>query len=99
MQQVRIQLILRVSDGCNAIAYRGDLKTLFLESYFNKDEWFQMSVQGLGTPTWHLQGRAKLVKVIHHRVVRNQIKLIITDVFKKCNEKLGFSPPVILVVN
>ena len=47
------------------------------------------SMQGLGTPTWHLQGRAKLVKVIHHRVVRNQIKLIITDVFKKCNEKLG----------
>ena len=90
MQQVLIQLDLRVPDGCNATVYHEDLKKSFLESYANKDEWFQMSVQGLGTPTWHFQGRAKLQKEIHHRSARKRIR----DILIKCQGNLGLSPPV-----
>jgi len=90
VQQVLIQLDLRVPDGCNATVYHEDLKKSFLESYANKDEWFQMSVQGLGTPTWHLQGRAKLQKEIHHRSARKRIR----DILIKCQGNLGLSPPV-----
>jgi len=90
VQQVRIQLALRVPDGCDAAAYHADLKTSFLESYAKKDEWFQMSVQGLGTPIWQLQGRAKLEKAIRHRSARTRIR----DIFKKCHDGLGLSPPV-----
>jgi len=90
VQQVRIQLALRVPDGCDAAAYHEDLKTSFLESYAKKNEWLQISLQGLGTPTWQLQGQAKLEKAIRHSSARTRIR----DIFKKCHDGLGLSPPV-----
>ena len=90
MQQVRIQCTIRVPDGCDTPAYHEDLKKSFLESFGRKDEWLHISVRGLGTPAWHLQGRAKLEKEVRHRSARQRIR----DIFVRCHERLGLNEAV-----
>ena len=44
-----------------------------------KNERFQMSLQGLGTDTWRLEGRVKLNKLCKLRNARTRIKSVLMD--------------------
>ena len=87
--QVRIQVVLPVPAYFNSTAttaYHEDLRGSFLKSY-QKENKFKMSLQGLGTGTWHLLERVLLSQPCKLRSARDRIKSILM----KCHEHLGFS--------
>ena len=88
MQQVLMQLDMRVPTGLDCTAYHEDLRRSFLASY-KKDQWFQMSVQGLGTATWRLRGRVMLATKVKVKSVRRRIR----DILMKCHERLALPDP------
>ena len=53
IQQIKIDIALEATANYEL------LRQSFLESY-SKDPYFQMTVQGLGTAVWRLNGRAKM---------------------------------------
>ena len=78
VSQIKIQVPLHVPDGCNAAAYYADMGHTFLESY-SQDQFFQMSVQGVGTSTWWLQGSVRLKENVRLRSARSRVRKILLD--------------------
>ena len=78
VSQIRIQVPLPVPDGCNSAAYFADLKQTFLQSY-DEDIFFQMSMQGIGTPTWWLRGNVRLKERVHLKSTRKRVKRIMVS--------------------
>ena len=78
VSQIWIQVPLPVPDGCNSAAYFADLKQTFLQSY-DEDIFFQMSVQGIGTPTWWLRGNVRLKERVHLKSTRKRVKRIMVS--------------------
>ena len=66
--------------------FYADLRLSFLKSFI-KDQRFQMSVQGLGTATWQLQGRVMLKADVRLRTARQRIR----DILLKWHGRLGLS--------
>ena len=81
-----MQIVLRVPANCDSVLYHEDIRDSFLESY-KKENNFQMSMQGLGTGTWLLDGRVKFKKAQRLRTARERIRGILL----KCHNRLGFS--------
>ena len=82
-QHVQIQLDLPVPAGINnyniAEIYQ-NLRQSFLTSYNLKTaEYFEMSVQGLGKPTWHFTGLIMLTTSVHLRSARKKIRKLLLD--------------------
>ena len=84
--QVRIQVVLPVPAYCNSTAYHEDLRESFLKSY-QRENKFKMSLQGLGTGTWHLLGRVVFSQTCKLRSARDRIKSILM----KCHGRLDLS--------
>jgi hypothetical protein len=87
--QVRIQVVLPVPAYFNSTAttaYHEDLRESFLKSY-QKENKFKMSLQGLGTGTWHLLGRVLFSQPCKLRSARDRVRTILM----KCHERLGLS--------
>lgn len=92
MQQLRIQLALRVPTFHNITSWQQlheDLKQSFIDSYIKKGECLEMYIQGLGTGTWNLHGRAKLNSEIHLRSARKRIR----DLLLRWHERLRLPEP------
>ena len=92
VQQLRIQIALRVPDVHNILSLQQlheDLKQSFIDSYIKKGECLEMSLQGLGTGTWNLHGRAKLNAEIHLRSARKRIR----DLLLRWHERLRLPEP------
>ena len=87
VSQIRIQVPLPVPDGCNSAAYFADLKQTFLQSY-DEDIFFQMSVQGIGTPTWWLRGNVRLKERVHLKSTRKRVKRIMVS----CHSRYVLDP-------
>jgi len=81
-----MQVVLPVPAYCNSTAYHEDLRNSFLKSY-QKENKFKMSLQGLGTGTWHLVGRVMFSQQCKLRNARDRIKSILM----KCHERLELS--------
>ena len=67
--------------------FYADLRLSFLESY-KKDQYFQMSVQGLGTGTWQMRGRAMPKAPVHLRNARQRVR----DILINCHRRLALNP-------
>jgi hypothetical protein len=80
--QVCMQVVLPVPACCNSTAYHTDIRESFLKSYKNEKK-IQMCLQGLGTGTWHLEGRVMFAKPCKLRYARERIKGILL----KCHER------------
>ena len=87
-RHLQIQLDLQVPVASNATDtnFYADLRLSFLKSFI-KDQRFQMSVQGLGTATWQLQGRVMLKADVRLRTARQRIR----DILLKWHGRLGLS--------
>jgi hypothetical protein len=92
--QVRFQLVLPVPASCDSKAYLEDVRDSFLKSYKNETK-FQMSLQGLGTGSWHLDGRVMFTSSCKLRNARQRIKTILM----KCHERLRLSHAEIQAFN
>ena len=86
LEQIRIQVILPVPAGCDSTKFYADVKESFFKSYKNENK-FQISLQGLGTETWLLEGRVKFTNQCKLKNARERIKGILL----KCHKRLGFS--------
>jgi hypothetical protein len=86
VEQVRFQIVLPVPASCDSAAYHEEIRDSFLKSY-QKERKFQMSVQGLGTEMWRLEGRVMFSKPCKPKSVRQRIK----DILLKCYNNLNFS--------
>ena len=69
---------MHVPDGCNAAAYYADLEQKFLE-YYKDALFFQMSVQGVRTATWWLQGSVRLKEDVLLKNARSRVRKILLD--------------------
>ena len=67
--------------------FYAEVRQSFLAS-FKKDQNLQMTVQGLGTQTWLLQGRVRLIQEVHLRNLRKPVRKILL----KCQNSLGLPP-------
>ena len=74
LQQAEIRLALRIPEYSNVPKFYAEVRQLFLVS-FKKDQNFQMTVQGLGTQTWLLQGRERLKQEVNLRNWRNSFEM------------------------
>ena len=54
--QIRFRVVLPVPVNRDSTAYHEDIRGSFIKSY-KKEKKFQVSLQGLGTGTWLLDGR------------------------------------------
>ena len=86
LEQIRIQVILPVPAGCDSTKFYADVKESFLKSYKNENK-FEISLQGLGTETWRLDGRVMFTKPCKQRNARERIK----GILMKCHKRLGLS--------
>ena len=78
VSQIKIQVPLHIPDGCNAAAYYADLEQTFFKCY--KDAlFFQMSVQGVRTATWWLQGSVRLKEDVLLKNARSRVRKILLD--------------------
>ena len=87
VQQAEIRLALRIPEYSNVPKFYADVRQLFLES-LKKDQNFQMTVQGLETQAWLLQGRVRLNQEVHLRNLRKRVRKILL----KCHDSLGLPP-------
>jgi hypothetical protein len=76
VSQIKIEVSLHVPDGCNAAAFYADMEQTFLESY-SQDHFFQMSVQGVRTATWRLQGSVRMKEDVPLRNARLRVRKIL----------------------
>jgi hypothetical protein len=74
--QIRIQVPLHVPDRCNAGAYYADLEQTFFE-YYKDALFFQMSVQGVRTATWWLQGSVRMKEDVYLKNARTRVRQIL----------------------
>ena len=86
VEQVRFQVVLPVPASCDCTAYHEDIKSSFIKSY-QKERKFQVSLRGLGTGTWRLEGRVMFANTCKLRTARERFKAILM----KCHERLRFS--------
>ena len=77
LQQAEIRLALRIPEYSNVPKFYAEVRQLLLAS-FKKDQNFQMTVQGLGTQTWLLQGRERLKQEVHLRNLRKRVRKILS---------------------
>ena len=80
-QTLDIQFDMPVPPGINASLNNmnkiyGDLRQSFLHAY-QKEEYFQVSVQDLETTRWKIRGRAKLNNCVHLRNARKRIRSLL----------------------
>ena len=86
LEQVRFQVVLPVPASCDSTAYHEDIKSSFLKSY-QKERKFQVSLRGLSTGTWRLEGRVMFTNTCKLRTASERFKAILM----KCHERLRFS--------
>ena len=67
-----MQVILPVPAGCDSTKFYADVKESFFKSYKNENK-FQISLQGLGTETWRLEGRVMFTKPCKQRNASERI--------------------------
>jgi hypothetical protein len=73
VSQIKIKVSLHFHDGCNAAAFYADMEQTFLESY-SQDHFFQISVQGVRTATWRLQGSLRMKEDVLLRNARLRVR-------------------------
>jgi hypothetical protein len=85
--QFQVQLNLNVPAGWRMQGYHARLQDVFLKTY-KREQRFQMTLQGIGTDTWRLEGRVRLNQECKLRNARTRFK----GVLMRCYEDLRLSP-------
>ena len=73
------------TSSCDSTAYHADIRESFIKSY--QKEKFKISLQGLGTGTWRLDGRLMFTNSCKPKNARERIK----GILMKCYKRLGLS--------
>ena len=81
--QIRVDVAIPVPAAWRLNGYHERLRDLFMTTYKNEQR-FQMSLQGLGTNMWRVEGRVKFNKKCQLKSARKRIK----GVFMDCHDSL-----------
>ena len=76
--QIRVDVVLPVPAEWHSNACHEGLRDLFLTRYKNEQQ-FRMSLQGLGTDMWRLEGRVLFNKPCKLRSARRKLKGVLMD--------------------
>ena len=84
--QIRASVTIPVPLAWHSNAYHKRLRDIFMSTY-KTDQRFQMSLQGLGTDVWRVEGRIKLNKQCQLRSARKRFMGVLMD----CHDDLHTS--------